>query len=118
MKARFENSGIGSSKPTFLAMMSTTTSAAIRRPAAILRVMSFVDATTNTMPQKADPRSAVDQEPLSTFHYQLMDNKNELLQGLIENSPGGGKGYIFQFCIYICLDFRKSILKGSSVEAL
>jgi hypothetical protein len=41
-------------------MMSTTTSAAIRRPAAILRVMSFVDATTNTMPQKVNLRYAMD----------------------------------------------------------
>jgi hypothetical protein len=47
-----------------------------------------------------------------------MDNKNELLLGLIENSFHGGKGCIFQLCIYICLDFRKSILKGSSIETL
>jgi hypothetical protein len=101
-----------------LAMMSTTTSAAIRRPAAILSVMSFVDATTNTMPQKADPRSAVHQESLSTFHYQLMDNKNELLQGLIEIVLMVVRVASSNSVSTFVLDFRKSILKGSSVETL
>ncbi len=46
------NLRIKNSKPTFLVMMSTTTNTTIKRPTIILSAMSFVDATTNTMPQK------------------------------------------------------------------
>jgi len=51
----------------------------IRKLVVILSVMSLVDATTNTMPQKVNPRYAMNHESLNTFSYQLMDNKNELL---------------------------------------
>lgn len=71
--------GIENSKPTLLVMMSTMTNMTITRLAAILSAMSFVDGTTNTMPQKVNPRYVMDHESLSTFPYQLMDNKNELL---------------------------------------
>lgn len=47
--------GIENSKPTFLVMISTTTNTTIRRPIAILSAMSFVDATTDTMPHKVNP---------------------------------------------------------------
>lgn len=71
--------GIKNSKPTFLVTMSTITNMIIRKLVVILSVMSLVDATTNTMPQKVNPRYAMNHESLNTFSYQLMDNKNELL---------------------------------------
>ncbi len=71
--------GVENSKPTFIVMMSTTTNTTVRRHAAILSAMSFVEANTNTMPQKVNPRYAMDQESFCTFPYQLMDNKNEIL---------------------------------------
>jgi hypothetical protein len=36
-------------------MMSTTANTTIRRVVVILNAISFVDATTNTMPQKVNP---------------------------------------------------------------
>jgi hypothetical protein len=67
MKALFGKSEEEILNLTFLAMMRTTTRAESRRAAAILSVMDFVDATTNTIPQKADPRSAVDMNLLASF---------------------------------------------------
>lgn len=43
--------------PTFLATKRTIRRAAIKQPAAILAVRSFVDASINTMPQKDEPIS-------------------------------------------------------------
>jgi hypothetical protein len=57
----------GNSEPYVLSMMRTTTGAESRRAAAILSVMEFVDATTNTIPQTADSRSAVDMNLLASF---------------------------------------------------
>ncbi len=54
------NLGIKNSKPTFLVMMSTTTNTIIKRPTIVLSATSFVDATTNTMPQKVNLRYAMD----------------------------------------------------------
>jgi hypothetical protein len=41
-------------------MMSTTTNTIIKRPTIVLSATSFVDATTNTMPQKVNLRYAMD----------------------------------------------------------
>jgi hypothetical protein len=46
-------------------MMRTTTRETIRSAAAIRSVMEFVDEITNTIPQKDDPRSAVDRNLLA-----------------------------------------------------
>jgi hypothetical protein len=50
-------------------MMRTTTRETIRSAAAIRSVMEFVDEITNTIPQKDDPRSAVDRNQSLDYSF-------------------------------------------------